>query len=56
MRKILHALWIGLVHVFIILTAHSFAERGIEVAGLIRDEWMIGGAEKVAAAFLDASR
>ena len=50
LRKILHALGLAIAHAAVLFAAHGVATHvGQEVAGLVRDEWLIDGGERLIA-------
>jgi predicted DNA repair protein MutK len=45
MRKIMHALALGVGHLAMLLVAHGIATHGAEIAALARDEWLLDAAD-----------
>lgn len=43
MRKIMHALFVALLHVIVLITAHGVA---VEISGLVRDEIIVNTVER----------
>ena len=52
-RKFLRALWAALFHGVVLMAAHALAthsgEAMREVAGLVRDEWVVTGIDAILA-------
>jgi hypothetical protein len=50
MRKMLNAAWVVLAHAVVLVAAHHVATHiGAEIVSLVKDEWLVGIADRVLA-------